>query len=186
MPTKPKQNYAGDPSKLNQRDFFQTPNYATKLLLPYIPCKVNTIWECANGNGKISKILSKYYKVFTSDIELDFTRMIYPSNPDFQFDCIISNPPFSIKRLFAERCIAEKLPWALLMPLDFSGWICDLIEKHDIQLLVPNRRIDYITPTGLSGKASAAQFHSAWYCYKFNLPKQITIVELTTEMKKDI
>jgi len=37
--------------------------------------------------------------------------------PAFAYDCIITNPPYSIKDRFLTRCYELKKPFALLMPL---------------------------------------------------------------------
>lgn len=188
---KPKSNYTSNPEQLNTRDFFQTPNYATKLLLPYIP-ETDLIWECAVGEGKIANILSEKYIVYGSDIyphteNVNIHNFLTDPSPVWNKKVtIISNPPFSNKKAFAYKCLNYNFPFALLMPLDFNGWICDLVKNYGVQLLIPQTRINFVTPSGKSGKDSAAQFHSAWFCYKFNLPKDMTIVDLTPEMKKDI
>lgn len=55
------------------------------------------------------------------------------------------------------------------------------------QAVVPTARIDYITPTGLSGATGhTSYYHSAWLTYKFDLPQQLTFVELTKKMKENI
>jgi hypothetical protein len=108
------------------------------------------------------------------------------SNPPFLFSAIITNPPFSLKRKFWERCLIHKVPFALLLPVDFCGWIVRAMMDDKAQWLIPTRRIDYITPTGKQGADSKAQYHSGWFCYGLNLPKQITPYELTNEMKENI
>ncbi|MFO8133200.1 MAG: hypothetical protein R6U10_04620, partial [Thermoplasmatota archaeon] len=37
--------------------------------------------------------------------------------PNFNYDCIVTNPPFSRKDEFLEQCYAYGKPFALLMPL---------------------------------------------------------------------
>lgn len=189
---KPKQNYKSEIDEVNQKDFFQTPNYATRLLLPFIPpfLKSKAIWECASGKGKIADVLKDGgYQVIQSDIhkytdETKVFNFISDTNNIFDFSAIISNPPFSHKREFAYKALSYYKPFALLIPLDFNKWICDLVKNHGIQFVVPQTRISYITPTNRQGKDSAAQFHSAWMCYRFNLPNQLTIVDLGN--KEDI
>lgn len=57
------------PSSQQIRDTFQTPNYATDLIIPYIPKDVNMIWECAAGKKKISnKLESNGYSVLSTDL----------------------------------------------------------------------------------------------------------------------
>ena len=184
---KPKKNQPETPSNLQERDFFQTPNYATDLIIPYLPDGI--VWECASGKGKIANRLNR--QVVKSDIEnvesIDYrANFLTWDKPSFHFDLIVTNPPFSLKRKFYGKCRSHNVPFALLIPVDFCGWILRSMMDERAQWLIPTRRIDYITPTGRQGNESTAQYHSGWFCYGLNLPKQITIVELTNEMKENI
>ena len=38
------------------------------------------------------------------------------------------------------------VPFALLIPLDYSGWIIDALEKDGAEKIIPDSRINYITP----------------------------------------
>lgn len=203
MANKPKTNYTSEIGIVDSRDTFQTPRYATKLLLPYIP-NVEMIWECAANLGRMSDVfVNAGYSVFESDIIeyktgttniVNFLTDLIPQPILFEENlyekrhnvCIVTNPPFSLKKQFAYRCLETGLPWALLIPFDMNGWICDLIENFGVQFILPNRRISYITPSGKQGKESAAQFHSVFMTYGFNLPQQINIVHVTKEMKEEI
>jgi hypothetical protein len=187
MPRKPKL-----PQKeiSNGRDLFQTPNYATELLVPFIPKKIKTIWECAVGGYKIYNVLaSMRFNVIGTDINerpaIDFLKSkTLPSHP-LKVDMIITNPPYSLKRKFYEHCLTFQIPFALLIPADYSGWIIKAVQDG-AEKIIPTRRIDYITPTGLSGGRSSSMFHSMWLTWGFKLGKTETFVELTQEMKKNI
>lgn len=176
---KPKKMQAERPNERQERDFFQTPNYATDMIIPYLPKGI--IWECAAGNGKMANRLG------TSTIQTDIkTGTNFLTMTVSGFDLIVTNPPFSLKRKFYERCLFFNVPFALLLPVDFCGWIVRAMMDDKAQWLIPTRRIDYITPTGKQGAESKAQYHSGWFCYGLNLPKQITPYELTNEMKLNI
>jgi hypothetical protein len=173
----------------HRRDSFQTPAYATELLIPFIPKEIKNVWEPACGDYKISKVLeSKGYQVLSTDIKygnnflLDDFIIPYPEST-----CIITNPPFSLKKLFYDRCLFYKVPFALLIPTDYCGWIIDSIRYQGVEKLIPTRRVDYVTPSGLSGATgNSANFHSMWLTKGFELGKTETFVELTKEMKKNI
>jgi len=183
-------------TEFQPRDFFQTPNYATKLLLPYIPNRFSIVWECASGFGKISTVLEecpKKYSVFCSDIiDKGYTDEVksfleYNSCPDgIDVDCIITNPPFSLKDDFVKHAIDLDIPFAFLIPFAMTKWM-SIAFQSGCQGLVPDSRINYITPTGLTEDTGhSSYFHSFWLTYKFNLPSQLTFTTITKEMRKDI
>lgn len=85
------------------------------------------------------------------------------------------------KEKFLERCYELGKPFALLMPLTAleSKKRQTLFRKHGIQLIIPDKRINFETP---SGKGSGAWFLTAWFCYGLNLPKDINFVTLSTNL----
>jgi len=171
MPTKPKTNQPQTPDKVQERDFFETPRYATEMLVSFIPYSVKAIWECACGNGRMSNVFSdKKYYVFSSDIVSDYNPRygkrfgwnFLSDDLKIQTDvlneikidgngsvAIITNPPFSLKEKFYKRCLQYKqydIPFALLIPADYSGWVVRALKDDGAEKIIPERRIDYITP----------------------------------------
>ena len=153
-------------------DEFMTPEYAIKPLLPFLKEDM-IIWECAWGGGSLAKHLRKKgFEVIGENVK-DFLNV----NTKFYFDIIVTNPPYSIKDKFLEKAFELGKPFAFLMPLTTLEGLKrgELFRKHGIQLIIPNRRINFITP---SGKGSGAWFQTAWFCWKMNLPKDLNFVEL--------
>jgi len=142
-------------------DEFYTPKEAINPLLPYL----NRDWiilENAWGKGHLARHLeAEGFKVVA----------------DGEFDCIITNPPYSQKEKWLEKCYTTNKPFALLMPLtSLEGKKRgELYRKYGIELIIPNKRINFITP---SGKGSGSWFQTAWFCWKLNLPKQLNFVTL--------
>lgn len=186
---KTKKSQPKTPKIQQPRDFFQTPNYATDLIIPFLP-KIK-IWECASGNGMILKRLwHQEFDAFGTDIigSVEGHRPVnfLEDDMDISFNAIVTNPPYSLKKEFYNKCLSYKVPFALLVPLDFCGWILRAMKTDKIQWLVPTRRIDFITPTGRLGKHSSSQYHSGWLTFGLNLPEQITIIELSIKDKENI
>ncbi len=195
-PPKPKKNQQALPDEIQGRDLFSTPNYATKLLIPFIPKNITHVWECAAGGLKISKVLKAAgYKVLSTDIKTDVDGITYYN---FVHDIlrtdilnknnyvIITNPPYSLKKQFINTAIEYNVPFAFLIPFDMSGFMVECF-KLGMQGIVPSRRINYITPTGLSEKSGhTSYYHSFWFTWKFELKDQLTFVDLTNEMREDI
>lgn len=172
------------------RDLFQTPNYAVDLLYPFIPLGTDDIWECAAGEGRIVQRLRHYgYNVFPSDIRPGLPHVVEMNflNVKEAFNTIITNPPYSLKVQFFKKCVEFNVPFALLISGDYSLWTIDAVRKYGCEKIVPDHRIDYITPTGLSGaNGHSSYFHSYWLTRYFGLGQSETFVELTKEMKRNI
>jgi hypothetical protein len=95
----------------------------------------------------------------------------------FSFDCIITNPPFSIKEKFIERCYQLGKPFALLLPLTSleSEKRQRLFRQYGLQLIIPNKRYNFETP---SGKGGGSWFATAWFTWGLNLPKELNFVDV--------
>lgn len=199
---KPKTTQPQTEKVIQGRDVFQTPNYATKLLLPYIPKNVTHIWEWACGSFKMVDVfLEAGYGVTATDLyegwEGEYRRPYYAKHnfithemdikeSDKQCGAIITNPPYSLKEKFYNKCREYNMPFALLIPADYCGWLIKALQDG-CEKIIPTRRIDFITPNGKDGSSgSTSQFHSMWLTWGFNLGKTETFVELTDKMKKDI
>lgn len=91
-------------------DFYPTPSRATKALLN-VESFSGSVWECACGNGAMSKVIeSRGYTVVSTDkypkdygSALDF---LYAS--ELLADNIMTNPPFEFFNAFIERSYALK------------------------------------------------------------------------------
>lgn len=205
--TAPKKDTEG----LQVRDMFQTPAYATDLLIPFIPKDIVNVWEPACGSGKISRQLRKAgYTVYETDI-----KHTNPENAINFLDggtrnvpgkfSIITNPPFSIKERFVERCFEYQVPFALLINADYSQQLINWMNRG-CEKIVPTARISYLTPNivrrvndklGTSYetiddipmhtiyKFSSAQFHSLWLTWRFGLGRTETFIPLSVEDRKN-
>lgn len=191
-PAKSKRTQPQTPKKAQGRDLFQTPNYAVDLLVPFIPKGIQHIWEPAVGEGRISKRLEFFgYELSISDIRDDLTAEKFnfvAQKLGFELSsrwAIITNPPFSLKQRFYYKCLEYKVPFALLIPADYSGWLIDAVRLDGAEKIIPTRRIDFITPSGKSGATgNTSNFHSLWLTWGFGLGRTETFVELTNEQKK--
>jgi hypothetical protein len=162
------------PMKQGNSDDFQTPPIALNPLLPYLK-KEWLIWECAEGRGNLTKALKqKGFNVIGTDIlqGYDFLNW-FPE----KFDCIITNPPYSLKQKFIERCYKLNKPFALLLPLTALETLKrqSLFKKWGLELILFDKRINFETP---SGKGSGSWFASAWFTNWLNIGRQLTFVKL--------
>jgi len=91
-----------------------------------------------------------------------------------KFDCIVTNPPFSIKGMFIERCYQLGKPFALLMPLTaLEGEKRQQFWRKGLQLIIPNKRYNFEGP---SGKGKGSWFATAWFTWGLNLPKDLNFI----------
>lgn len=105
-------------------DFYPTPTVAIKAL--YDSHKFEgTIWECASGDGAISKYFEeKGHEVYSSDLSMeDFVygdKGVDFINTDKVYDNIITNPPYSDAKNFVEQAYRKSTKKvALLLRLAF-------------------------------------------------------------------
>ena len=153
-----------------KNDECYTPIYAVLPILKYIK-KDWVIWcPFDKKDSEFVKEISKTNKVIFSHI--DNGEDFYVYEPKEQWDCIISNPPFTDKRKIFERALSFGKPFALIMT---NTWLNDSAPKRlfidkDLQLLMFDKRIQYNDNKKIT-------FSSSYYCWNF-LPKQIIMKEL--------
>jgi hypothetical protein len=98
--------------------------------VPEFLSKFENFWECCDGEGAISGyLMKKGFDVYCSDKYRGNSRMDFLSEePAFEYDCIITNPPYSGVHLFINRAIELQKPFALLIPIYSLG--CKDMRKH--------------------------------------------------------
>ena len=162
-----------DYMKKEKNDELYTPEYAIVPLLKYLP-KNKVIWECTDfGCSNITKILKDNgYKVISTH-KNNFNFLTDKAN--FEFDIIITNPPYSLKDDFLKRCYEYGKPFCLLLPITSLERIerGTLYRKNGIELLVFDRRCNFI----YNNNKKSNWFNMSWFCWNI-LPKQLIFEEL--------
>ncbi len=163
-----------DFKKMPKYDNLYTPEVALQPLLPYLPKNTSkVIWECCDpGHSNITKVLrDQGYSVVTSDIRNGFDFLT--DEPSHDFDLIITNPPYSLKDQFLERCYQHHRPFALLLPLTaLEGKRRSILyRKYGISVIVPNKRIEF------TGK-NANWFAVAWFCWNILKDNSLIFMEI--------
>lgn len=153
-------------------DDIYTPKYAVEPLLKYIPKNI-VIWECTNfGKSKITEALKKHgCKVISTDKEENFFE--YELNENY--DMIITNPPYSLKDEFLERCYELGKPFCLLLPItSLEGKKRGrMFRSFGIEILVYDSRVEFL-------KAGNIWFNVSWFCHNV-LPSQLIFTKLEKE-----
>lgn len=156
-------------------DECMTPNYGVEPIIKYIP--QNAVVWCPfdkEDSEFVKQIRQSGHKVIATHI--DNGEDFYTYEPNEHWDCIISNPPFTNKRLIFERALSFNKPFALIMS---NTWLNDsapkqLFKDRDLQLLMFDKRMKFINNGKVQNKIT---FSSSYYCWNF-LPKQIIMEEL--------
>jgi len=143
-------------------DDLYTPRSAVIPILEILP-KDKIVWECCDDGGSdISTVLRENgYTVISTDIKTGFDFL--KDTPDFEFDMIVTNPPYSLKTKFLEKCYSYDKPFALLLPLTTLEGIArgNLFRKYGINVLVLDSRVGYIK------EKHSPWFNSSWFFWKF-------------------
>ena len=169
-------NKAEKTTSRNENDEFYTPNYAIEPLLKYL--KPNSYVWCPFDlpESNFVKILEKNgHRVYHSHIDdgKDFFRMNPPQN--VEIDCIISNPPYSIKFEVFSRLFEIGKPFAMLVGvvgLFESQKRFTMFADNDFEIMYFDKRISYFKDYA-DVKPKLNPPFSSVFLTKDLLPKQV-------------
>tara|TARA_Y200000002_G_scaffold340424_1_gene310964 strand:- start:6951 stop:7448 length:498 start_codon:yes stop_codon:yes gene_type:complete len=140
-----------------------TPKDALIPLLQYLDKKL-TYYDCTSNisSNIVDFLISNGFNCVSSKGK-DFLVDDIPSG----VDVVLTNPPYSKKDKFIQRCYDINKPFALLLPVSsIQGQKRGkLFDMYGVELLVLNKRIDF------TGKGSP-HFGVAWFCKQI-LPNKI-------------
>lgn len=151
---KPKQNH-----KPGTIDDCQTPGYAVDPIVPYLQGKL--VWEPARGDGYMMEALARHCKtVYGTDIKGGFD--FFERELEAKYNLIVTNPPYSLKYEWLERCYSLHKPFALLVPVEMlgSGKAQAMFREHGIEITLISPRVDFKMPN--KGWGGSAQFPVCW------------------------
>jgi len=168
----------------HKQDYYPTPEIATQALLAremFAPI----VWECASGDGSISKVLEKHnYKTYNTDLfDYDYGE----SNQDFlKFkdlpftNCdIITNPPFKLANDFVLKAIELKpRKFAFLLRLAFLEGIWrkeNIFVKHPpTNVYVFSRRLTiWRGDQAIKGTGTTAYAWFVWNLYNVSYTSKV-------------
>ena len=153
-----------------------TPDYAVKPILKYIN-KSAIVWcPFDTKESEYVKLISKKgNKVIYSHI--DDGKNFFEYEPNEHYDCIISNPPFSIKDEILQRLDELGKPYALLLPIPSLQGQKRFKYIKNCQALIFDKRINYFTDIFRKNIQKGVSFGSFYLCKNF-LPKDLIFEEL--------
>jgi len=157
-----------------KHDDYMTPKSAWENIKDLIP-KNKTIWEAFYGDGKSGQYLQ----------ELGF-NVIHDEDDFFlnnKGDIVVSNPPFSKSKEITERLKLLEKPFILILPVSklTTSYFRECFKNNnDLQIIIPRKRIHFnkqINGETPKNWKNACNFDCFYYCYKINLPNNITWLE---------
>ena len=149
----------------NLNDEYYTPASAWDKLTSYID-KSKVIFEGFYGGGHTYEYFTNNgYKVIGKK-GLDF----FSDEADVllnKCDCVITNPPFSLKYKIMKKIVQHNKPFILILPLACVNTIsfrnCFNNEMKDVSIIIPRGRMRFIQNKEIKKSPS---FESCYVCYK--------------------
>ena len=160
--------------KLHNFNEMYTPPEALKPILLFLS-KDKIYWEACYGPGHMADELRKNGLEVIGDKDIDCLN----DTPIKDWDIFITNPPFNGNKKFIKRAIELGKPFAFLLRLEHMGGVeaFNLFKGLDIQIIIPQKRVNYITPKMMNGeKVGGSPFHSIWLTWGLKLPREINYV----------
>tara|TARA_R110000824_G_scaffold321815_1_gene508612 strand:- start:61 stop:564 length:504 start_codon:yes stop_codon:yes gene_type:complete len=158
-------NFKGNDVKFKDDDY-ETPKKVLQDIIPFIS-KDKIIYDPFYCDG--------YVKTEWKDLGYEcLNNKVDAYIPvKFDFDIIITNPPFSMKKKVIDLCLSYNKPFMILLPIDTLGskWIKPYFNKF--QYLIPNGRYNFYKK---NKDNKGAWFDTMWLCYNINLDN--TIIKL--------
>jgi len=129
------------------------------------------IWSPFYGDGK----QKEHFKKLGFNI-IHKKKDFFTYEPE-DYDIIIDNPPFSIKKEIFTRLKELNKPFIILCPSSMINtvYIRNLFANDKLQILIPRRRIQFIKD-GIE-KENRCNFDCFFFCYKMNFDNDITFLD---------
>ena len=155
-------------------DFYATPECATKSLMEK-EVFIGNVWECACGDGMMSRVIEKYNTTISTDLvyrgygkgEVNFLEQ------NDIVDNIVTNPPFKLFQEFAEQALLlSKNKVALFGKLQaLEGQKrATFLESSPLKIVyVFKKRVNPLrngSPVDENGKPWASTMAFAWYVWE--------------------
>ena len=161
-------------------DEYYTPREAVIPILKYIDKgnkKQYTVW-CPfdkEDSEYVKCIREEGHKVIFSHI--DDGKNFFEYEPEEHYDCIISNPPFSLKDDVLKILYELETPYAILLPLPTLQGQKRFEYLKDCQALIFDKRINFYSNEARTQMAKGVAFASIYICRDF-LPRDLIFEKL--------
>lgn len=163
---------------INQNDEFYTPSYAIKPLLKYLK-QFKTIWCPFDTEESLFKkeLEKEGHNVIATHI---FNGKDFFEYEPKNYECIVSNPPYSLKGEVFKRLFNLKKPFAMLVGvvgIFESQNRFNLFKDNDFEIMYFNKRVSYFRDYKDTKPLLNPPFSSVYITHNI-LPKQIVFEEI--------
>lgn len=166
----------------SKNDEFYTPLYAVEPILKYI--KPNSKIWCPFDTKEslfVKKLKEKRHSVIATHIKEggDFFELVESEICDW-CDCIVSNPPYSLKGEVLQKLFDSGKPFAMLLGvvgLFESQKRFNMFKNNDFEIMYLNKRVAYFKSYEEQKPSLNPPFSSVYLCHGL-LPKQIIFEEI--------
>lgn len=156
-------------NSFNVKDEYYTPQILVEPILKYVKPN-STVWCPFDTEDSEFVIVLKEdgHKVIATHIWTGQDFFLY--EPE-EYDCIISNPPFTRKLDVLKRLYDLDKPFAMVLGLPILNYqeIGNFFLDKDLQLLIVDKKVSF--------DGNTASFNNSYFCHKF-LPKDLLFAHL--------
>lgn len=148
-------------------DAWNTPKSTWESIAHLLP-KDKIIYEPFYGDGKSGEYLTEL------GFKVEHHKIDFFEDPSFNYNIIVSNPPYSCKPKIFKRLAELDKPFMLLLPVStMTKKFLKIYFKDKIQIVIPPTRIHFVK----AGKQTKGSwFDTVWICYKMNLNTDIVFL----------
>lgn len=164
--------------KKSNTDEWYTPESAVRYIIPYLKAKGYSKILCpfdTSDSNFVKLLVEEGFNVTYGHI--DIGQDFFERKDLYEYDCIVSNPPFSKRQKILEKLFEVGIPFALILNSNGifdakSRW--ELFKNNQFEILVPKGRVSYTNKTG--DIKSSPNFQSWYICSKV-LDDKIVFIE---------
>ena len=155
-------------------DEYYTPEQSWQFIEQYLPNKLSFVYEPFYGKGHTYKYFDGHPNEYFMFGEKGLNFFSSEADETLEYcDCVITNPPFSIKYQVIERLLKYDVPFILMLPMSVmtTKKFRRAIGDADVSFIIPDTRLKYIR----NGKLSSPNFDSCYVCYKMIKEKLVLL-----------
>ena len=163
--------------RTSESDECLTPRYGVLPMVKYLKaCGFKKIWcPFDDSNSFYVRVLRSHgFIVHNTSLFNGYDFLTYQPR-FFDFDVIVSNPPFSIKDEVLQRCYSFGKPFAVLLPQNSLQGVTrvDMFLKYGMEYLGFDKRICFYTNGNYASWSAGNHFASGYFCHNILPDKMI-------------